>query len=159
MRAGIGFDIHPLVFGRDCILGCVKLEFGKGPKGHSDGDALSHAVIDAVLGAAALGDIGHHFPDDDPAYQDISSAILLERTAKILKNAGYNISSIDATLILEQPKVGPVKREMAAAVAKALGIPSYRVNVKAKTHEGLGEIGRSEAVAAQAVAMVEEIDL
>ena len=159
MRTGIGFDIHPLVFGRECVLGGVKLDYGKGPKGHSDGDALIHAVIDAALGAAALGDIGHHFPDDDPAYEGVDSMLLLERTGKILANAGYRVTSVDATLMLEHPKVGGDKRKMAANIAKALGVPPYRVNVKAKTYEGIGEIGRSEAVAAQAVATVEEIEL
>jgi len=159
MRIGIGYDIHPLVYGRECVLGGVALEYAKGPRGHSDGDALCHAVIDAALGAAALGDIGHHFPDDDPSYENISSIVLLEKTAKILNNAGYRVVNIDTTLMLEQPKVGGDKRKMAAVMAKALGLPAYQVNVKAKTCNGLGEVGRSEAVAAQAIAVVEEMEL
>jgi len=159
MRIGIGFDIHPLVYGRDCVLGGVTLEYGKGPRGHSDGDALCHAVIDAALGAAALGDIGHHFPDSDPAYENIRSIELLEKTAKILGNAGYRVVNIDATLMLEQPNVGGEKRTMAATMAKALGVPAYQVNVKAKSYNGIGEIGRSEAVAAQAIAVVEEAEI
>ncbi len=156
MRVGLGSDMHQLVFGRDCILGGVKLDYGKGPRAHSDGDVLIHAVIDAVLGAAALGDIGHHFPDTDPDLEGANSVDLLERTAKILANSGYAVTNIDATVLLEQPKLGDLKQKMATTIAAALGIPAYRVNVKAKTNEGLGEIGRSEAVAANAIAMVEE---
>jgi len=158
MRVGMGFDVHPLVYGVPCVIGGVTLNFAKGPRGHSDGDALCHAIIDAVLGAASLGDIGHHFPDTDPAFKGISSVELLERTAKMLKNAGYRVENVDATVIMEQPKLGDDKRRMAAIIGKALGIPSYRVNVKGKTHAGIGELGRGEAVAAQAVASVVEME-
>lgn len=155
MRIGIGYDIHQLAFGQKLVLGGVRIEFGKGPRAWSDGDVLAHAVIDAILGAAGLGDVGHHFPDGDERWKDAQGLDMLERTAKILTGAGYKLINIDATIFLEQPKIGPQKKEMAANVAKALGLPPYQVNVKAGTMEGMGPVGEGNAIAAQAVALAD----
>lgn len=155
MRAGIGYDIHALAFGRKLVLGGVEIEFAKGARGHSDADVLVHAVMDALLGAAGLGDIGHHFPDTDPRYEGASSIGLLEKVREKLETLGARVVNVDATVILEKPVVSPFKGRMSANIARALKVPAYQVNVKAKTSEGLGEIGSGDAVAAQAIALIE----
>lgn len=151
-RAGIGYDLHRLEPGRKLVIGGVTLPFEKGTLGHSDGDALSHAICDALLGAAGLGDIGTHFPDTDPKWKGASSLIFLEQTRKMLDEKGLRIGHIDATVILEKPKLGPHFPGMRDALAKSLGVESAQINLKAKTNEGVGEIGRGEAVAAYAIA-------
>lgn len=153
-RIGFGTDRHRLAFGKKLILGGVRLDFGKGAVGYSDGDALTHAVIDAVLGAAGLGDIGHHFPDRDPKWKDADSLSMLKNVVKIIRAAGYEVVNVDTVIHLEQPKLGETKVEMAACLAEALSLPRHMVNVKAKTGEGLGDVGRGEAVETFAVALV-----
>ncbi len=151
-RIGIGYDLHRLEPGRKLILGGVELAAKRGPVGHSDGDALAHAICDALLGAAGLGDIGTHFPDTDPKWKGVSSLLFLERTGTLLAERGFHVAWIDAVVIAERPKLGPHFPSMRQALARALGIPHERINLKAKTNEGLGELGRGEAIAAQAVA-------
>lgn len=158
MRSGIGFDAHRLVAGRELWLGCVRIPFEKGLQGHSDADVLAHAVADALLGAAALGDIGFHFPDSDERLFGLSGAELLARTASILRDAGFTISSVDATLSCEQPKISPYRQEMCARMACALGIAEADVSVKATTQEGMGFVGAGEGLSAMAVAVVCESD-
>jgi 2-C-methyl-D-erythritol 4-phosphate cytidylyltransferase/2-C-methyl-D-erythritol 2,4-cyclodiphosphate synthase len=158
MRSGIGFDAHRLVAGRELWLGCVRIPFEKGLQGHSDADVLAHAVADALLGAAALGDIGFHFPDSDERLFGLSGAELLTRTASILRDAGFTISSVDATLSCEQPKISPYRQEMCARMACALGIAEADVSVKATTQEGMGFVGAGEGLSAMAVAVVCEPD-
>ena len=153
-RIGFGNDVHPLVSGRELILGGVRIPFDKGPAGHSDGDALAHAVTDALLGAAALGDIGTHFPDTSPQWRDASSLIFLEHTRRLLDRAGFRIVNVDSTISLERPKLRPQIAAMQSKLASALGIKSSQVNVKAKTGEGLDAVGRGEAVRADAVALL-----
>jgi len=154
LLVGIGTDRHRLVEGRPLILGGVKVESPKGAQGHSDADALAHAVTDAVLGAAALGDIGQHFPDNDPKWKGADSLELLRKTMVILKNAGYEAVNVDASVHLEKPKLGKLKQEMCAKLAEALGLPRERVNIKAKTGEGLDAVGEGNAVEATAIAQV-----
>jgi len=154
-RSGIGYDLHRLAQGRKLILGGIEVPFEKGPVGHSDGDALAHAICDALLGAAGLGDIGTHFPDTDARWKGASSLVFLEGTRKLLLEHGLIISHIDAVVILERPKLGPHFPAMRTALAKALGIEPGRINLKAKTNEGVGEIGRGEAIAAQAIVTLE----
>ncbi len=154
-RSGIGYDLHRLVKERKLILGGVEVPFDKGPAGHSDGDALSHAICDALLGAAALGDIGTHFPDTDPKWKSVSSLIFLETVRKLLGERRLRIVHIDAVIITEKPKLGPHFPAMRAALAKALGIEPEQINLKAKTNEGVDAIGRGEAIAAHAVATLE----
>ncbi len=151
-RAGIGYDLHRLEPARKLVIGGVTLPFEKGTLGHSDGDALSHAICDALLGAAGLGDIGTHFPDSDPRWKGVSSLIFLEQTRKMLDEKGLRIQHIDATVILERPKLGPYFPAMREALANSLGVETAQINLKAKTNEGVGEIGRGEAIAAQAIA-------
>jgi 2-C-methyl-D-erythritol 2,4-cyclodiphosphate synthase len=151
-RAGIGYDLHRLEPGRKLVIGGVTLPFEKGTLGHSDGDALSHAICDALLGAAGLGDIGSHFPDSDPRWKGVSSLIFLEQTRKMLEGKGLRIQHIDAIVILERPKLGPHFPAMREALANSLGVETAQINLKAKTNEGVGEIGRGEAIAAQAIA-------
>lgn len=154
-RVGTGWDIHKLVSGRALVLGGVKIESGKGCLGHSDGDALIHAVIDSLLGAAALGDIGFHFPDTDMAYKDVSSLVLLKKTSDLLKGHGFSVINVDCTVILQSPKLAPYKDLMALSIASCLGLDASCVNVKAKTAEYmLNELGSGDAVVCQAVAMV-----
>ena len=153
-RVGTGFDLHRLCRGRPFVLAGVRIPSLTGPLGHSDADPLSHAVVDALLGAAALGDIGEHFPDSDPRWRGTPGPEFLKLTRGILARAGWKPSNVDATILCERPKLGAHKRAVAAALAKALGLPASSVSVKAKTMEGLGEIGKGRAVAAQAVAVL-----
>lgn len=155
LRVGLGTDRHLLVARRKLILGGVQVDFPKGLRGHSDGDALTHAVMDALLGAAGLGDIGQHFPDTDPRWKDANSIELLRAVAQLLRNAGCQPVNVDAVVHIEKPKLGSLKAEMAARLADALGLPRSMVNVKAKTGEGVGEVGRGKAVEALAIALVE----
>jgi 2-C-methyl-D-erythritol 2,4-cyclodiphosphate synthase len=154
-RAGIGYDLHRLAEGRKLILGGIELPFPKGPVGHSDGDALAHALCDALLGAAGLGDIGTHFPDTDPKWKDASSLRFLEHTRDLLAEQGFRIVHIDANVITEKPKLGPHFPAMREALAKALGIAPSMINLKAKTNESVDAIGRGEAIAAQAIATLD----
>jgi len=156
MRAGIGYDIHRFEKGRRLTLGGVEFEAEKGLAGHSDADVLVHAVIDAVLGAAGLGDIGSHFPPDDAAYEGADSIELLRNAAKLLSDKGFGVESVDSTVIAERPRIGPHVAKMRERMAAALGIEAGRLNVKATTNEGLGAIGRGEGIAAMAVALVRE---
>ena len=155
MRIGHGYDVHRLAEGRKLILGGVEVPFEKGLDGHSDADVLTHAVMDALLGAAALGDIGQLFPDSDDAFLNISSLTLLSRVRGALTRAGYRVVNIDATLIAQAPKVGPYRTQMQENMAAALGIDVDRVNVKATTEEHLGFTGDGSGMAAHAVALVE----
>ena len=154
-RCGIGYDLHRLESGRKLIVGGLELAFDKGPAGHSDGDVLAHALCDALFGAAGLGDIGTHFPDNDPQWKGANSLIFLERAGKLLDEKGFAIEHVDAVVILEKPKLGPHFPAMRAALAKSLGISPEQINLKAKTNEGTGEIGRGEAIAAHTIATLE----
>ena len=154
MRIGHGYDVHKLIFGRKLILGGVEIPFGKGLLGHSDADVLLHAVMDALLGAAGLRDIGFHFPDTDPAYAGISSMKLLSETAEKLRDAGYVPVNIDATIIAQSPKLSPYIEDMINNIADALGTDIANINVKATTEEGLGFTGNGEAIAAHAVCLI-----
>jgi 2-C-methyl-D-erythritol 2,4-cyclodiphosphate synthase len=155
MRVGIGYDVHPFDKARPLTLGGIRIEGSPGLRGYSDADALLHAVIDALLGAAGLDDIGRHFPPGDPAYKDIDSAELLRRTRALLAKSGHTVGNVDATVIAEAPKLAPHIPSMRRAIAAALEIDESRVSVKATTHEGLGAIGRGEGIAAMAVALIE----
>lgn len=157
MRVGMGYDVHRLVEGRDLILGGVQIPYEKGLLGHSDADVLLHAIMDALLGAAALGDIGKHFPDSDEAYKGISSIRLLEKVGELLEEHFYFIGNIDATVIAQRPKLAPYREEMRENVAKALGISMDQVNIKATTEEGLGFTGTGEGISAQAIALLESV--
>lgn len=154
MRIGMGYDVHKLVEGRDMIIGGVKIPYEKGLLGHSDADVLLHAISDALLGAAALGDIGKHFPDSDPAYKGISSIILLQHVGKLLEENGFLIENIDATIIAQAPKMRPHIDAMRENIANALGIEVSQVNVKATTEEGLGFTGTGEGISSQAICML-----
>lgn len=158
MRIGMGYDVHRLAEDRDLIIGGVKIPYEKGLLGHSDADVLLHAVMDALLGAAALGDIGTHFPDTDPAYKGISSMELLKRVGKLLEEKLYVIGNIDATIIAQRPKLLPYREEMRKNIADALGISVEQVNVKATTEEGLGFTGSGEGISSQAVALLETVE-
>ena len=155
MRIGQGFDVHALVKGRKLIVGGVAIPFDKGLEGHSDADVLIHAVCDALLGAAALGDIGRHFPDTEAKYKNADSRVLLREVAKKLREAGFSVANIDATLIAEAPKMAPHIPAMVANLAADLGVRPGQVNVKAKTAERLGAIGRGEGIAAEAVVLLQ----
>jgi 2-C-methyl-D-erythritol 2,4-cyclodiphosphate synthase len=155
MRIGQGFDVHPLVTGRALIIGGVTIAFEKGLDGHSDADVLLHAVSDALLGAAALGDIGRHFPDTDSRYKGADSRVLLREVAKLLDDNGFHVVNLDATIIAQAPKMAPHIPAMIGNIAADLGVDRSRVNVKAKTTERLGFTGRGEGIAAQAIALVE----
>lgn len=157
MRIGMGYDVHRLIEGRDLILGGVKIPYEKGLLGHSDADVLIHAVMDALLGAAALGDIGRHFPDTDPKYQGISSIRLLEQVAVLLDEQQYLVENIDATIIAQRPKMLPHIENMRTNIADALKISADQVNIKATTEEGLGFTGTGEGISAQAVCLLEKI--
>ena len=154
MRIGQGFDVHALVAGRKLVIGGVTIPFEKGLEGHSDADVLIHAVCDALLGAAGLGDIGRHFPDTDPKYKGADSRALLREVAKMLLEEEWAVANIDATLIAQAPKMAAHIPAMAANIASDLGISAGRVNVKAKTAERLGAIGRGEGIAAEAIALL-----
>jgi len=149
---GIGWDSHRLVAGRSLILGGVALEYDLGLAGHSDGDALTHAIIDALLGAAALGDIGQHFPDADERYRDADSMLLLRTVVATLAERGLAVTNVDAIVVMERPKLAPYREAMRAALADGLGVAPHHVNIKASTGEGMGFVGRGEGVAALAVA-------
>ena len=155
MRVGMGYDVHKLVEDRALILVGVCIPYEKGLLGHSDADVLIHAVMDALLGAAALGDIGRHFPDSDPKYKGISSMLLLEHVGSLLMENGYVVGNIDATVIAQRPKLAPYIETMRENIAKALKIEVSRVNVKATTEEGLGFTGQGQGIASSAVALIE----
>lgn len=155
MRIGQGSDVHALVEGRKLVIGGVTIPFGKGLAGHSDADVLVHAVCDALLGAAALGDIGRHFPDTDPKYKNACSRAFLREVAAKVRDAGFAVANLDATIHAEAPRMAPHIGAMIANLAADLGVPPSKINVKAKTAERLGAIGRGEGVAAEAIALLE----
>lgn len=152
VRCGIGYDLHRLAEGRKLIIGGIEVPFDKGPAGHSDGDVLAHAICDALLGAAALGDIGTHFPDTDPKWKGVSSLLFLEHARKLLDESRFAIEHIDAVVVAERPKLGPHFPRMREELAGVLGVPAERIHLKAKTNEGVDAVGRGEAIAAYAVA-------
>lgn len=154
MRVGVGCDIHRLTPGRKLVLGGVTIPFDKGLKGHSDADVLTHAACDALLGAAGMGDIGLHFPDTDPRFKDIYSIRLLSETYAMVRNKGFYINNMDATVFAQAPKLAPYREAMENTLARALDIPRDKVNVKATTAEGIGKIGRGEAMAAMCVVLI-----
>ena len=156
MRIGMGYDVHRLVKGRNLVLGGVAIPFEKGLLGHSDADVLVHAVCDALLGAAGLGDIGIHFPDTDPKFKDISSIKILSKTIEMLNVKGFRVINLDATIMAEAPKLSPYKGEMQKNIARVIEIEPECVNVKATTLETLGMIGRGEGMAACCVALIEQ---
>ena len=153
----MGFDSHPLVADRRLVLGGVDIPHDQGLEGHSDGDVLTHAIMDALLGAANLGDKGQHFPSSDPQYRNIFSLLLLERVAALLSDSGWRVSNVDATMLAQSPRLGPYIPEMRERTAASLGVPVARVSVKATTTDHLGFVGRSEGIAACAVACVMSI--
>lgn len=155
MRIGMGYDVHKLVPNRDLILGGVKIPHELGLLGHSDADVLLHSIMDALLGAAALGDIGKHFPDTDPAYKGADSVKLLEHVGKLIREAGYSIENIDATIIAQRPKMRPHIDTMRRNIKEALGIELDQINVKATTEEGLGFTGSEEGISAQAICLLQ----
>jgi 2-C-methyl-D-erythritol 2,4-cyclodiphosphate synthase len=156
MRVGFGYDVHPLVTGRPLILGGIEIHYPDGLQGHSDADVLLHAICDALLGAIADGDIGRHFPDTDPQYKEIKSTILLKKVAMRMKEKGFHLINIDATLVAQRPRLSDFIPQMVNEIARVLEIDVGRVNVKATTSEGLGFVGRGEGIAAYAMALVEE---
>jgi 2-C-methyl-D-erythritol 2,4-cyclodiphosphate synthase len=156
LRIGAGYDIHPLKPGRKLIIGGVRIPHGLGLDGHSDADVLTHAVIDALLGAAALGNIGDHFPADDPRYKDASSLDLLATASEVLKKAGYRVINIDSTVVAEEPRLQPHLSEMEVNIAKRIGVDRGVVSVKATSPEGIGALGSREGIAAQAVALIDQ---
>ena len=155
MRIGMGYDVHKLVPNRDLILGGVKIPHELGLLGHSDADVLLHSIMDALLGAAALGDIGKHFPDTDPAYKGADSVKLLEHVGRLIREAGYSIENIDATIIAQRPKMRPHIDTMRRNITEALGIELDQINVKATTEEGLGFTGSEEGISAQAICLLQ----
>ncbi len=157
MRIGMGYDVHRLVEGRKLILGGVEIPYEKGLLGHSDADVLVHAIMDSLLGAAALGDIGKHFPDSDPAYKDISSIELLKHVGNLIEEKCYVIGNIDATIIAQRPKLAPYRDKMTENIANALGISANQVSIKATTEEGLGFTGSGEGISSQAISLLESI--
>jgi 2-C-methyl-D-erythritol 2,4-cyclodiphosphate synthase len=157
-RAGIGYDSHRLAAGRRLVLGGVEVESELGLEGHSDADVLTHAVIDSLLGAAGLGDIGQHFPDDDERWRDADSIALLEDVCGFLGEHGWFPRHLDATVLCEQPKLGPYRDRMRERLAGAIGLPAFQVNVKFTTNEGMGFVGRGEGMASMAVSTVERAD-
>jgi len=156
MRVGIGYDVHPLVEGRPLVLGGVLISFGRGLHGHSDADVLTHAIIEALLGATALKDIGTHFPDSDPQYKDISSITLLKRVGTMLREGGFTIVNIDATVVCEQPRLAEYINEMCRNISEALGLNKEQISVKATTSAGLGFLGEGMGIATHAVALVDK---
>ncbi len=156
MRVGVGYDVHPLVSGRRLILGGVEIPFEKGLDGHSDADVLVHAIIDALLGATGLGDIGVHFPSSDPRYKDISSVSLLRQVVSRMRAEGWLVCNVDASIVAERPRLTPFISEMRRIIGEALGIDVDLVGVKSTTSKGLGFLGKGEGIAVHAVAMVEK---
>ena len=156
VRCGIGYDLHRLAEGRKLIVGGIELAFDKGPVGHSDGDVVAHALCDALLGAAGLGDIGTHFPDTDPKWKGANSLIFLEHARKLLDEK-FAIEHVDAVVITEKPKLGPHFPKMREALGRALGVPAEKIHLKAKTNEGVDAIGRGEAIAAWVVTTIAEL--
>lgn len=154
MRVGTGYDVHRLVEDRELILGGVRIPYEKGLLGHSDADVLLHAIMDALLGAAAMGDIGKHFPDNDPTYEGISSLALLDKVGALLLEQGFLVENIDATIIAQAPKLRPYIDAMRENIARVLGLDADHVNVKATTEEGLGFTGRGEGISAQAICLL-----
>ena len=154
MRIGLGYDTHRLVEGRALFLGGVKIDYPKGLLGHSDGDVVCHAIADALLGALALRDIGHHFPSSDPKWKGVSGSVILGQVKRLLEQEGYRPFQVDVTVVLEEPRIAPFVTKMRREIAGALGIDDSMISVKATTNEGLGSVGRKEAVAAMAVAVV-----
>ena len=157
VRCGIGYDLHRLAEGRKLMVGGIELPFEKGPVGHSDGDVLAHALCDALLGAASLGDIGTHFPDTDPKWKGANSLVFLEHTRELLDEKGFAIEHADAVVVMEKPKLGPHFPKMREALAKALGVAPEKIHLKAKTNEGVDAIGRGEAIAAHVVATLVKV--
>ena len=157
MRVGMGYDVHKLVEGRDLIIGGVRIPHTLGLLGHSDADVLLHAIMDALLGAAGLGDIGKHFPDTDPQYKGISSMKLLSHVAELIREKGYVVENIDATIIAQRPKMRPHIEQMEKNIAEALHIETNQVNVKATTEEGLGFTGSGEGISSQAICAIEKL--
>ena len=157
MRVGMGYDVHKLTENRDLILGGVNIPWEKGLLGHSDADVLIHAVMDALLGAAALGDIGKHFPDTDPAYKGISSVKLLTHVMELLRQHHFAVGNVDAVIIAQKPKMAPHIPQMRKNLAQAMGVEEDRINIKATTEEGLGFTGRGEGIASQAICLLEEV--
>ena len=157
-RSGIGIDSHPFIEGRRLVLGGVEIPHDRGLSGHSDGDALAHAVMDALLGAANLGDKGLHFPSSDPQYKDISSLILLERVGVLVAEAGWRLSNVDATILAQNPRLSPFNGEMRENLAKSLSVSPSRISVKVTTTDYLGFVGREEGIAACAVASIKSGD-
>ena len=154
MRVGIGYDVHPLASGRKLVLGGIDIPFDKGLSGWSDADVLTHAIIDALLGAAALGDIGSHFPSGEPQYKDISSLVLLKRVRDEVEENGWQVDNIDATIIAEEPKLSDFIDRIRQRISQTLGIDVSQVGIKASTSNGLGFVGRGEGMAAYAVALL-----
>jgi 2-C-methyl-D-erythritol 2,4-cyclodiphosphate synthase len=157
-RIGTGYDVHRLVAGKKLIIGGVDIPFEKGLSGHSDADVLLHAICDALLGAAGLGDIGRHFPDTAPIYKDISSLMLLEEVRRQLAEAGYRVNNVDATIVAEKPKMAPYIPAMVTNIAAAIKVDRSTINVKATTTEGLGFAGRGEGMVAYAVALIRKVE-
>jgi len=157
MRFGIGYDVHKFVKGRALVLGGVKIDYARGLEGHSDADVLIHAVMDALLGAAALRDIGYHFPDSDKQYKDADSTVLLKEVVKKIQGKGFKINNVDATIMCQKPRLAGAIPRMVKILAEAMGIQESQVNVKATTTEGLGFVGREEGIAAMAIASVTEL--
>ena len=158
MRIGMGYDVHRLTEDRKLILGGVSIPYEKGLLGHSDADVLVHAIMDALLGAAALGDIGQHFPDTDPAYRGADSVLLMQQCAQKAQKAGYGVGNVDAVIIAQAPKLMPYIAKMNETIAKALNIAPQQVNIKATTTEHMGFTGRKEGIAAQAVCLLERTE-
>ncbi|SHM70817.1 2-C-methyl-D-erythritol 2,4-cyclodiphosphate synthase [Caldanaerovirga acetigignens] len=157
MRVGIGYDAHRLVKGRKLVLGGVEIPYEKGLLGHSDADVVVHAINDALLGAAALGDIGVHFPDTDPEYKDIRSILLLKRVGEMLKREGFGVVNIDSVICAERPKLSPYIDKMRENIAQALNISKDKISIKATTTEGMGFEGRGEGISAQAVCLIKKL--
>jgi 2-C-methyl-D-erythritol 2,4-cyclodiphosphate synthase len=155
MRIGIGYDLHGLVEGRPLVLGGVEVPYGRGLRGHSDADVLTHAIIDALLGAAALGTIGEHYPDTDSRYAGVSSLVLLDETMRLVADAGYRVVNVDSVITAQEPRLQQHLRPMAATLAARMGVEASCVAVKATSPEALGAMGRREGIAAQAVALLE----
>jgi 2-C-methyl-D-erythritol 2,4-cyclodiphosphate synthase len=156
MRVGIGYDVHPLTSGRKLILGGIDIPFAKGLSGHSDADVLTHAIIDALLGAAGFKDIGSHFPSEDKSYKDISSLVLLGKANELVTKKGFKIGNIDTTIVAQQPRLAPFIDDIRLRLSQALGIEKERLMVKATTTEGMGFAGRGEGIAAYAVVLLDE---